>query len=149
MNDDAKQFLAKKTQEMLSHNESMLSGRSNNSRHTRRNKNALDPRALDNPQKVEEYLKTKKVDKDLDMGFLDRKLLYTKNTIHESTQQLKLKNDELDDIVKDLNFRENNRISMKSNRNTAEIKGYASSENESASFMGFIRNFFTCANGRS
>jgi serine/threonine protein kinase len=147
VNDSARQYLAKKLHDTstTSNGESLVSSRSN--RYTgRRKPGALDPQALDHPYKVEEYLMSKTADKDLDMGFLDRKLIYTKHTIDESTQKLIKKNEELDDLVKDLSFRENKMISRKSYRNTnEEIRNYKPPEPEPG-FMGFIRNFFTCAN---
>ena len=63
------------------------------------------------------------------MGFVDRQYLYQKKTISESYDQLRKKNEELEDMVGDLNFKDS-KVSRVSWRNTVEIKEYIDPDQE-------------------
>ena len=69
------------------------------------------------------------------MGFVNRQYLYPKKTISESYDELRKKNEELEDIVGgDLNFKDS-KVSRVSWRNTIEIKEYTDPEEEEVDFF--------------
>jgi len=106
--------------------------------------NRLGPSMFDDPGRVDQYVKSQAGERNVDMSFVDRNLLYQKKTMNESMAQLKKKNEELDDIVGELNFKDNLRVSRPSMRNTVEIKEY-STEDEPG-FFDKLKNIFTCIN---
>ena len=75
------------------------------------------------------------------MGFVDRQYLYQKQTMSESYDQLRRRNEELQNIVGESKPKDSKAASRVSWRNTVEIKEYLDSEEEEVNYQiynGFI-----------
>jgi len=107
----------------------------------------LDERVLAGEDRAEQYLKNQTPEGNQHLGFVTRDLLYQNKTINESYDQLRKKTEELEDIMGDVNFKESQRVSRPSWRNTVEIKEY-SGVDEDMGFFDKLKNIFTCVNTR-
>jgi len=114
-------------------------------RYSKRAKNPyLNSRIFENPQKAEEYLRSKTPEKNIDYSFMDRNLLYQQKTIDQSYKDLRKKNNELINLVNDITLDDENRVSRISARRTVDIQEKPASEESSGGFFTKLNDFFTC-----
>jgi serine/threonine protein kinase len=100
---------------------------------------------LDDPNKADEYLKKLTPEKDLDLGFIDRKYIYNKETLQDSMEEMRKKVEELETM---LNEGDIGKVSRPSWRNSVhQIKNRKDPE-ENEGFFRKLRNYFTCVNTR-